>query len=125
MSKAFLKHIRPVLPVRNVSEAVNYYVERLGFTLSFKDSGNNPGYAGVVRDGIGIHLQWHDENDWTDGMDSVLLKIYVDEVDALFEEYKTKAVFHENTALKDTSWGTREFAFYDTNMNGLVFYRDL
>ncbi|WP_298904167.1 glyoxalase superfamily protein [uncultured Psychroserpens sp.] len=125
MEKAFLKQIHPVLPVRHVMNAVHYYVDELGFKLAFKDAGDDPGYAGIIRDGVEIHLQWHDENDWVDGMDSVLLRIYVENVDALFQEYSTKAVFHENTELKDTSWGTREFGIYDKNGNGLVFYRDL
>ncbi|WP_298761086.1 glyoxalase superfamily protein [uncultured Psychroserpens sp.] len=125
MSKAFLKQIHPVLPVRHVMDAVNYYVNKLGFKLAFKDAGDNPNYAGVIRDGVEIHLQWHDENDWTEGMDSALLRIYVDEVDALFEEYKTTDVFHQNTNLRNTAWGTREFGIYDENKNGLVFYRDL
>ncbi len=33
--------------------------------------------------------------------------------------------FHAMTALRDTAWGTREFAFYDLNGNGLLFYRNL
>ena len=45
--------------------------------------------------------------------------------DALFAEYKSQDVFHQHTALRDTAWGTREFAFYDENSNGLTFYRDL
>lgn len=125
MAKAYLKQIHPVLPVRNVMEAIHYYTEKLGFTLAFKDAGDAPGYAGVTRDDIEIHLQWHDENDWTEGMDSALLRIYVNHVDLLFDEYKTTSVFHEHTALKDTTWGTREFGFYDIDKNGLVFYRDL
>jgi uncharacterized glyoxalase superfamily protein PhnB len=125
MSKAYLKQIHPVLPVRNVIEAISYYVDRLGFKLAFKDAGDAPGYAGVTRDGVEIHLQWHDENDWTDGMDSALLRIYVEDVDLLFEEYKTASVFHERTTLKETAWGTKEFGFYDQDKNGLVFYRDL
>ena len=28
-------------------------------------------------------------------------------------------------AMRDTPWGTREFAFYDPDRNGLTFYRDL
>ena len=125
MKKAFLKHIHPVLPVRHVMEAIDYYVNNLGFKLAFKDAGDNPGYAGVVRDDIEIHLQWHDESDWTEGMDSALLRIYVHDVDTLFLEYSTKSVFHKNTQLNDTAWGTREFGIYDSNGNGLVFYRDL
>jgi hypothetical protein len=33
--------------------------------------------------------------------------------------------FHAMTALRDTPWGTREFAFYDLNGNALFFCRDL
>ncbi|WP_299335838.1 VOC family protein [uncultured Psychroserpens sp.] len=122
---AYLKQIHPVLPVKNVTEAIQYYVEKLGFKLAFKDTGDHPSYAGVRKDGIEIHLQWHDEKDWENGMDSALLRIYVDEVDILFEVYKARSVFHNNTSLKDTPWGTREFGFYDMDNNGLVFYKDL
>lgn len=125
MAKAVLKQINPVLPVRNVTEALRYYIHNLGFKLAFKDAGENPGYAGVIRDDVEIHLQWHDENDWTEGMDSLLLRIYVEDVELLFEEYKSTSVFHENTALKKTAWATKEFAFYDSNMNGLIFYNNL
>ena len=34
-------------------------------------------------------------------------------------------VFHERTVLRETSWGTREFAFFDPDQNGLTFYCDL
>ena len=47
------------------------------------------------------------------------------DVEGLFEEYREQGVFHERTALRRTAWGTREFAFYDLDMNGLTFYRDL
>ncbi len=125
MSKAFLKQVHPVIPVKNVSEAITYYTERLGFTIAFKDAGDNPMYAGVIRDGIELHLQWHAEEEWKAGLDALSLRIYVDEVDLLFEEYSDRGVFHEHTSLKNTAWGTREFAFYDLSKNGLTFYRDL
>lgn len=124
MGKAFLNQIHPVLPVRNVTKAIQFYVDKLGFQLAFKDAGDTPGYAGVMRDGIAIHLQWHDEKDWAEGMDSSLLRIYVEKVDLLFDEYKTQFVFHQNTALKNTDWGTREFGFYDKDGNGLIFYKN-
>ena len=125
MPKAYLKQVHPVLPVFNVSEAISYYVERLGFKLAFKDAGDDPKYGGVIRDGIELHLQWHSENEWKEGLDALSLRIYVNEVDLLFEEYKNKDVFHERTALKNTPWGAREFAFYDLSKNGLTFYTDL
>jgi catechol 2,3-dioxygenase-like lactoylglutathione lyase family enzyme len=123
--KAYLKEIHPILPVKNILEAVDYYITRLGFTLGFKDAGDNPNYAGVRRDGVEIHLQWHSEEEWSNGLTAQMFRIYGDEVDVLFEEYKTKDVFHSRTTLRNTDWGTKEFAFYDLNNNGLTFYRDL
>lgn len=124
MNKAVLNQIHPVLPVRNVSKSIDYYVQKLAFKLAFKDAGDDPKYAGISRDAIEIHLQWHDANDWINGMDSSLLRIYVADVDTLFKEYQPNDVFHNNTALTDTAWGTREFGFYDLDNNGLIFYRD-
>lgn len=125
MTSGYLKQIHPVLPVKSVSEAVVYYIEKLGFELAFTDTTSDNGYAGVKRDGIEIHLQWHDEREWVEGLDRPMLRIYVDNITSLFEEYKTKDVFHDNTKLEEKIWGTKEFAFYDLFGNGLTFYRDL
>ena len=123
MSAPVFKNLSPVLPVRNVSDAVRYYTSKLGFELAFADSEDKLSYAGVRRDEIELHLQWHDESSF-DLVEKLLIRFYVENVDALFEEYKDKDVFHANTALRDTEWGTREFAFYDPDKNGLIFYRD-
>lgn len=116
--------VHPVLPVRNVSDAVDYYTERLGFKLLFKYEGDSPGYAVIRREGVEIHLQWHDSSSF-ESVQRLNLRLLVENVDGLFEEYKDKNVFHDRTALRDTSWGTREFAFYDPDNNALTFYQDL
>jgi uncharacterized glyoxalase superfamily protein PhnB len=125
MKSGYLKHIHPVLPVKDVSKAVEYYIENLGFKLAFTDTTSDKGYAGVSRDNIEIHLQWHDEKEWVIGLDRPMLRIYTENVTKLYEEYKPKGVFHDRTSLKETMWGTKEFAFYDIYGNGLTFYRDL
>jgi hypothetical protein len=81
-------------------------------------------YAGIRRDAIEIHLQWHQEENWKQ-MNASSLRFKIEYIDALFSEYKAQDVFHEQTRLRKTDWGTEEFAFYDPNMNGLTFYRDL
>jgi catechol 2,3-dioxygenase-like lactoylglutathione lyase family enzyme len=116
--------VHPVLPARDVGEAIRYYVDRLGFRLRFQDDEGDPRYAGVQRDGVELHLQWHDEADFA-MVERLALRFLIDDVDGLFEEYADRGVFHARTALRDTSWGTREFAFYDLNGNALFFYRDL
>lgn len=125
MNAGFLKQIHPVLPVKSVTKAVDYYVNNLGFKLAFTDTTSDNGYAGVSRDAIEIHLQWHDEKEWVIGVDRPMLRIYVENIEQLFEEYKAKNVFHERTSLKKMIWGTEEFAFYDLYGNGLTFYKDL
>ena len=123
--KGYLSQIHPVLPVKDVSVSVMFYVEKLGFQLSFLDGEKEPKYAGIVRDEIEIHLQWHDKKEWIIGIDRPMLRIVVDNIEELFEEYKTKSVFHKQTALKNTAWKTLEFAFYELDYNGLTFYKDL
>ncbi len=118
------KDVNPVLPCKNVSQAINFYVEKLGFSLGFQDSVENPHYAGVRRDGVELHLQWHDAAEW-DAVERPMLRFIVADVNALFLEYGDKELFHENTAVRETGWGTREFAFYDLNQNGLTFYQDI
>lgn len=119
-----IEQVQPVLPTRDVAAAIGYYVGRLGFELAFADSLEDPSYAGVRRGGVELHLQWHDPEEW-DRVERPMLRFVVPDIEDLYEEYADRAVFHERTALRDTAWGTREFAFYDLDMNGLAFYRDL
>ncbi|MFP4846572.1 glyoxalase superfamily protein [Winogradskyella sp. PE311] len=125
MMDKFLKHIHPVLPVKNVTKAAEFYVVNLGFKLAFTDTSSAKGYAGVRRDGVEIHLQWHDEIEWVKGLDRPMLRIYTEGINDLYKEYVTKNVFHKNTTLKETPWGTKEFAFFDIYGNGLTFYTDI
>ena len=117
------KQVHPVLPCRDVVLAINFYVDKLRFEEHFRDA-SDPKYAGVRRDGVEIHLQWHDPEEWT-RVERPMLRFLVADVDALYEEFKGRDVFHHNTAVRDTPWGTREFAFFDLDQNGLTFYRDL
>ena len=54
-----------------------------------------------------------------------MLRIVTQNIDTLFDEYKTKDVFHESTEVIDSDWQTREFAFYDLYRNGLTFYQNI
>lgn len=115
--------VNPVLPVQDVRRSAAYYVDKLGFTGLFQDSEDDPHYAGVKRDHVELHLQWHDAAEWS-RVERPMLRFRVRDVDRLFEEYRDKGVFHAQTQLRDTPWGTREFAFFDPDMNGLTFYQD-
>ena len=124
MSRARLEAVHPVLASQDVEAAVAFYTGRLGFTLLGQDAKSKPRYAVIRRDGVVLHIQWHDPAEWQAGVDRPMLRFVVPDVEALYEEYKDKGVFHERTALRETPWGTLEFAFYDLDRNGLTFYRD-
>lgn len=115
------QEVHPILGTRNLEKALAFYVERLGFTLAFRDPSGPTNYAGVRRDRVELHFQWQDERE----MSTTRLRFFVDDPDSLFAEYRDKHVFGERTHLADTPWGTREFAFYDPDGNALTFYRDL
>lgn len=123
--KGYLHQVHPVLPVWDVVEALDFYVNRLGFKIAFADDEKNPKYAGILRDAIEIHLQWHDAVEWEVEIDRPMLRIVSQNIEALYEEYSEKDVFHAHTLLRETAWNTKEFAFYDPFKNGLTFYRDV
>ena len=114
------REVQPVLPSRDVAASVEYYVQRLGFQLVFLEP-KQPAYAALRRDAVELHLQWHDPSEWS-LTDRPMLRFLVADIDQLFDEYASKGVFHGGTALRKTPWGTREFAFYDPDQNGLTFY---
>lgn len=123
--KGYLHQIHPVLPVKDVVEALDFYVNRLGFKIAFADDSKNPKYAGILKDAIEIHLQWHDPAEWELAIDRPMLRIVTENIEQLYVEYSEKDVFHAHTLLRETAWGTKEFAFYDPFKNGLTFYRDI
>lgn len=115
-----IREVQPVLAVRSVDVAIAFYAGRLGFRLMFHAPAH-PAYAVLRRDGAELHLQWHDPAEWSRG-DRPMLRFLVTDIESLHAEYRDADVFHAGTALRDTAWGTREFAFYDPDGNGLTFY---
>jgi catechol 2,3-dioxygenase-like lactoylglutathione lyase family enzyme len=120
---ARFEDVQPVLPVRDLAAALAFYTERLGFQFLFGDRGGAPAYAGVGRDGVELHLQWQSEADIGRSAGLANVRFLVDDPDALFQELRAANAVPAGKAVRDTEWGTREFAFYDPDGNGLTFYR--
>ena len=121
--RAHFADVQPVLPVRDLAAALAFYTERLGFHFLFGDRGGAPAYAGVGRDGVELHLQWQRADDIGRSAGLANLRFVVDDPDALFREYSAAGAIPEGKIVRDTEWGTREFAFHDPDGNGLTFYR--
>jgi catechol 2,3-dioxygenase-like lactoylglutathione lyase family enzyme len=119
---AKLESVQPVLMVHDVEASIRFY-ERLGFQLAFRDASSTAAYAGVRRDGVELHLQWHDAGDFGAG-DRPTYRFVVSDVDALSREFSEYASELTRTQVIDTTWGTREFHVHDLDGNGLQFYRD-
>jgi catechol 2,3-dioxygenase-like lactoylglutathione lyase family enzyme len=121
--KAKLQAVHPVLMVRDVPASIRFYAH-LGFEFAFVDSDVEPKYAGVRRDDVELHFQWHAAEDFSSG-DRPTYRFLVPEVDELSAEFSSSQVDFDRTAVSDTPWGTREFHLRDPDRNGLQFYRRL
>ena len=115
------KKTHPILGTRNIQRAIEFYTQRLGFQLAFRDKTDPPNYVGFRRDAVELHMQFQFEHE----MGTIRLRFLVEDPDALFNEYRQCGVDCTPNRVDDSQWGTREFALYDLDRNALTFYRDL
>lgn len=86
-----MTRVVPTLPMSDVERAVEYYVDRLGFTRIAA----RRGYGRVGRDGVELHF-WHCAGD-VRGAEAYLAgtgrcRVVVDDVSALAEELRERGV---------------------------------
>ncbi|RZN83816.1 MAG: glyoxalase/bleomycin resistance/extradiol dioxygenase family protein [Winogradskyella sp.] len=119
--KTELLHVSPVLPSQDIDRDVAWYEKYAGFRLLQKDSM----YAVMRRENIYFHLQWHADTEDDPLLGGSVVKIFVDDIQPIFQEFvKRGTVKPEKLRLK-TDWGTSEFGFYDLNNNAVFFVQDL
>jgi catechol 2,3-dioxygenase-like lactoylglutathione lyase family enzyme len=115
------KETHPILGTRDIRRAIDFYTQQLGFELAFGDKADPPNYVGFRRDVVVLHMQFQFEHE----MGTIRLRFLVEDPDALFDEYRRHGVDCSPHGVRDTPWGTREFALYDLDRNALTFYRHL
>jgi len=115
------KQTHPIIGTRDIQRAIEFYTRQLGFDLAFRDSVDAPNYVGFRRDAVELHMQFQYEHE----MSTIRLRLMVEDADALFDEYRQRGVECSASGIRDTHWGTREFALYDPDRNALTFYRHL
>ncbi|MFT3866863.1 MAG: VOC family protein [Nibricoccus sp.] len=106
--------IVPVFYVANVDVAVRYYVERLGFNLSFKYGT----YAGLVMGACELHVTDPGEPRQIVGAGTAYL--LCDEVDAYYEKIKAAGATLKCEPA-DRTYGMRDFAAFDLDGNQISF----
>jgi catechol 2,3-dioxygenase-like lactoylglutathione lyase family enzyme len=114
------KATHPILGTRDIRRSISFYTEQLGFELAFGDTTDPPNYVGFRRDAVELHMQFQFEHE----MGTIRLRFLVEDPDALFDEYRRRGVECTPNDVRDTPWGTREFALYDLDRNALTFYRN-
>jgi catechol 2,3-dioxygenase-like lactoylglutathione lyase family enzyme len=114
------KATHPIIGTRDILRAIDFYTQQLGFALAFKVEGDPPNYVGFRRDVVELHMQFQFEHE----MGTIRLRFLVEDRDALFDEYRGRGVECTPNGLRDTPWGTREFALYDLDRNAFTFYRN-
>lgn len=96
----------PILPVRNIPAAIDYYVDKLGFQKKW-EWGDPPDFACVARDQVELFLSLRARD-----VPGAWLSIFVQDVDALYETYqRSGAIIREPPA--DYPWGIREMTVED------------
>ena len=96
----------PILNVKNFAASLDYYVDKLGFRKKW-DWGDPPNFGCVTRGNVEIFLC-----EGAQGQPGTWMSIFVDDVDALHEEYNTRgAVIRQPPT--NMPWGTREMNVQD------------
>jgi catechol 2,3-dioxygenase-like lactoylglutathione lyase family enzyme len=93
--------VTPMIPAgADLAAAVRFYTEQLGFAVTWQAGS----MAGVRRGDVEFHLIQNTNRDWAD---NASFSIGVDDLDALYEEYRGVAA--EVGPLEVKGWGRREF----------------
>ena len=93
----------------------------VGFVLSFRQQG----YAVLKRGHLFLHLQWHSDTPDDPLLGGSVVKLFVRDIEPIFEEFKTRGTVLPNKLVMNTSWNTHEFGFYDLNKNAIFIVQDL
>jgi len=108
MSSIVFERVTPVVPVRNLTAALERY-GRLGFSV--RAYGHGTGYGYADRDSVSIHLSEWNEHDPT--RTGSVVYLYVSDADAVHAEWADAQVEGRLGDPRDTDYGMREFAYVD------------
>ena len=118
-----LKAAFPVLYVRDVPAAAQFYRDKLGFQIDFLH-GQPAFYGAVSRDGACLHLKFVDDAVFGPGRvedeDLIMAFIPIDNIKALYAEYRAKGVSFSQEPTKQ-AWDGTDFHVRDPDGNRIAF----
>jgi hypothetical protein len=111
----------PVLPTDNMGRDVAWYEEKTGF----HKVGGDDMYAILQRENLELHLQWHANTEDDPLLGGSVVRIHVENILPLFEEFVHRGTVPPQKLRMGTDWGTNEFGFYDLNKNAIFVMEDV
>lgn len=122
----------PALPVRNIKQSIDFYCNKIGFTLVH----NEGGFAVFECNNVRIHLWEASDESWrtrsnstpiVSGAESFIAgtascRIEVEGIDEMYQRLKPLGVLHPNAPISDQWWGERDFAVTDPDNNLIAFF---
>ena len=104
--------IIPILNVKDFAASMDYYINKLGFTKK-RDWGTPPTFGCVERGKAALFFC-----QGAQGQRGNWMSIFLDDVDALHEEYKASGAIIRQAPI-NMPWGTREMNIEDLDGNRL------
>lgn len=112
---ATLRSVTPLIPAgAALADALQFYTEQLGFSITWQGGD----MAGVRRGGVEFNLVKNSDPVWAENSSA---SIGVDDLDALYSEYRT--VQAQVGPLEVKVWGRREFHMILPSGVCLQFYQ--
>ena len=104
----------PVLPAADVAASLRWWTEVCGFTEAFSH-GEPPTYAGIVRDGVRLHLAVVSDPAMARTVgEQTMVRLQIEDLRAFFDEYQARSgEVHPDGGLEQKPWGALEFAAID------------
>jgi catechol 2,3-dioxygenase-like lactoylglutathione lyase family enzyme len=113
--------VHPIIGTRDIRRAIEFYTHGLGFEIAFNHNPIDPNYVGFRSGSVVLHMQFQFEHE----MGAIRLRLLVEDPDKLLSQYRERGLECTAAGIRNTPWGTREFALYDPDRNALTFYRHL
>lgn len=109
-----LSRIAPEVPVQHLREAIDYYLQKLGFELAVEFADGS--YAIVERDGVAVHLFEQGEA----LQRPVSFHVFTRGLDDLHGELRSRGADISQDIVRKP-WGNRDFRVNDCSGNVLKF----
>jgi predicted enzyme related to lactoylglutathione lyase len=107
-----MERATPILPTEDLAAAKKFYIEQLGFSVTFEASENgHSGLLGIARGTIELTL----DSPMSGHGRNACVALHVDDADRYYREWSAKVDVMRPP--KDEDWGARTFDLLDPSGN--------